>query len=276
MAGYWRRLRLILLLLCLPTLVLASVGGLPVPLQHDRGPLPFDCGVCHQQMARRLEQSAYLHNVSGNPRPEFNCYLCHIDSQRACRFATVRDDEPAYRHNLTINWPAEGRYQLRLRSRNTRADSICPTDGAYVFDTRRVAETPEAVDPPEDDPSRLRISRVSLRRLQEAGGLLQWETNLRADSEAVYWPANAGEHLPLKDERATGMQCCLDCHPPSVWVVSHPVGVRLPASMQNCRLPLGQGGEIICATCHDPHGSRQAYILRQDQDRLCRSCHQGY
>lgn len=271
-----RHLRLVLLLVCLPTLVLADLGGVPLPLDYARGPLPFDCAVCHQQMARRLESSAYLHQLPGGPRADLHCYLCHVDAQRACRFATVRDEEPAYVHNLTINWPDEGRYQLRLRSRNTRGDSICPSAGALVFDTRRAAPKPQVFDPGEDEEARLKISRVSLRRLEGAEGQVSWETNLRADSEAVYWPAGVGDHLPLKDERGSGLQCCRDCHPPTVWVVSHPVGVRLPAAMQGCGLPLGRAQEIICATCHDPHGSRQAYILRKDQDALCRTCHQGY
>ena len=275
---YWKFL---LLLLCLPTLVRADLAGAPLPLRLDRGPLPFDCASCHPQMAKRLEGSPHAAQIAGSAAPEsieVRCYVCHVDAHRACRFATVRDEQPEYLHNLKIAWPAEGRYQLRLRSRNTRADSVCPAEGALVFDTRRpqAAAAPQ-IDSPEDNPGRLRISRVSLHKVEgEASGVVKWETNLRADSEAIFWPADTREHLPLKDEQGTGTQCCRDCHPPDVWVVSHPVGVRLPPAMQGCRLPLGPGNEIICATCHDPHGSREAYLLRKDQDQLCRSCHQGY
>jgi predicted CXXCH cytochrome family protein len=265
----------LILLVCVPTLVLADVAGTPLRLGREEGPLPFDCAACHQEMARRLEHSAYLHNLPGGPQKEIHCHLCHVDMQRACRFATVRDEEPSYFHNLRVEWSREGRYQLRLRSRNTRGDAICPPQGAYVFDTRQAAGGGAEIEAAEEPPGRLTISRVSLRRLPE-GGQLGWQTNLKADAEAVYWPAGGAEHLPLKDERRSGIEGCRECHPPTAWVVSHPVGIRLAPSMEGCNLPLGEGAEIICATCHDPHGSRQAYILRKDQDDLCRSCHRGY
>jgi predicted CXXCH cytochrome family protein len=270
-----RYLKFFLILLFVPAAVLAEVAGVPLPLSLEEGePLPFDCATCHAQMARRLEHSACLHELPGTPRPEVRCCLCHVDTRQACRFATVRDEEPKYLHTLKLSWPREGRYRLRLRSKNTRGDSIRPPQGAYSFDTRQEGGAAEP-EPSAEDPGRLRIRKVSLRRLQE-GGALSWETNLRADAEAVCWPAEAKEHLPLKDERSAGIASCRECHPPQVWVVSHPVGVSLRPSMQDCDLPVGEGSEIICATCHDPHGSRQAYLLRKDQDRLCRTCHKGY
>lgn len=271
-----RYLKFFLILLFVPALVLAEVAGPPLPLSLEEGLLPFDCAVCHDQMARRLEQSPCRHELPGAARPETGCYRCHVDTRQACRFATVRDAEPSYLHNLRLSWPREGRYRLRLRSKNTRGDSICPPRGAYGFDTLRRGEAPAELDPGQENPGRLQISKVSLRRLREGGGLLSWETNLRADAEAVCWPAEAREHLPLKDERSAGIAGCRECHPPQVWIVSHPVGVSLRPSMQECDLPVGKGSEIICATCHDPHGSRQACLLRKDEDGLCRTCHKGY
>ncbi len=274
MAGSRLYRKALIILLCVPTLVLADIKSLP--LGRQGGPLPFDCAECHREMAQRLEGSAYPHGLPGNLDTAARCHLCHVDTGRGCRFTTVRDEEARYLHSLDINWPHEGRYQLRLRSRNTRGELTCPSAGAYVFDTRQAAPGPVEIESAAEAPGRLRISRLSLARLSEKWGQLRWETNLRADAEATYWPAEDTAHLPLKGPRRAGWAECRDCHLPDVWAVAHPVGVRLRPEMTGCDLPLGEGSEVICATCHDPHGSRQAYILRKDEDQLCRTCHRDY
>lgn len=72
---------------------------------------------------------------------------------------------------------------------------------------------------------------------------------------------------------------CVRCHPGNIGnhpVTRHPMGlmtkIRIPAS-----LPLTEDGEMVCYTCHEPHGkARHPRLLRVEYLKLCASCHRGY
>ncbi len=76
----------------------------------------------------------------------------------------------------------------------------------------------------------------------------------------------------------TGLQACLQCHPKAAdHGASHPLvqarsggGYALPEE-----LPLGSRGQILCSTCHEPHGSGgHTFLARLDPRReLCIQCH---
>ena len=83
---------------------------------------------------------------------------------------------------------------------------------------------------------------------------------------------------PDADERLMGdaLAVCARCHPFDGHR-SHVVGVvqRTPPP-EKVELPLGEGGIIVCHTCHDPHvDMRAAHGLRgpEDSNRLCLQCH---
>jgi len=277
--------RLLLILLAVPPLVLADVAQMDLALRPARDIVPFQCGGCHGDMTAKLLKARYPHHAgqgsqAANVEADVRCYLCHVDMRRACRFATVADPTPRYEHALQLPLRRDGEYRLRLRSRNTRAEAVCPRQGALVFETKPrkfYGNTEQRIGETGD---RLQICRVNLTMTDAGQGLLTWQTNLKADSEAILWPSKTEkggeEHLPVKEDRAAGIDECRACHPMSRFQVSHPVGVRLRSQMQNCGLPTATGGVLTCATCHDPHGSRHAYILRDEQDRLCTRCHIGY
>lgn len=72
---------------------------------------------------------------------------------------------------------------------------------------------------------------------------------------------------------------CVKCHHGNVGnhpVTRHPIGsiprIKIPSA-----LPLSHEGQIVCYTCHDPHGkSRHPVMLRVEYLKLCASCHAGY
>jgi predicted CXXCH cytochrome family protein len=63
---------------------------------------------------------------------------------------------------------------------------------------------------------------------------------------------------------------CTRCHDPGR--MKHPFGVRQPGP--SIDLPLGEGGIIVCHTCHDPHSVKaRPGGLRIDYRALCAQCH---
>ncbi len=75
-----------------------------------------------------------------------------------------------------------------------------------------------------------------------------------------------------------GLTACLQCHPKAAdHGASHPL-VRVRNGGDYAvpeTLPLGEGGRMLCNTCHDPHGgSEYRQHMRMDPDReLCIQCH---
>lgn len=75
------------------------------------------------------------------------------------------------------------------------------------------------------------------------------------------------------------MTTCIRCHPGNIRnhpVTRHPMGftarIRIPAA-----LPLTEDGELVCYTCHEPHGkAAHSFLLRIEYLKLCASCHRGY
>ena len=73
--------------------------------------------------------------------------------------------------------------------------------------------------------------------------------------------------------RAAPVALCLACHPQRHG--NHPVEVvqQRPAA----DLPLGQGGRVVCHTCHDPHDLKaHRKGLRLEFNDLCLRCHQQH
>ncbi len=82
-------------------------------------------------------------------------------------------------------------------------------------------------------------------------------------------------HPPRRGRLLAGpIEVCTRCH--TFGHESHPVGVvqrRRPDSP----LPLGEGGRVVCHTCHDPHRVQKGEVaLRRPFTPLCRSCHTGH
>jgi predicted CXXCH cytochrome family protein len=71
-------------------------------------------------------------------------------------------------------------------------------------------------------------------------------------------------NLLLKDE----MTLCGQCHKHSY---SHPMGAREDGSKVT---DPSTGGDLLCGSCHDPHGSKFAVLTKADKSReLCVLCH---
>lgn len=91
-------------------------------------------------------------------------------------------------------------------------------------------------------------------------------------------PGARGLHPAAAPLEHAGLAACLSCHPGAATKgASHPLG-RMRAGGGYAlpeNLPMGDGGQILCVTCHDPHGGtafRQQ--MRMDPDReLCIECH---
>ncbi|MFO1078075.1 MAG: cytochrome c3 family protein [Planctomycetota bacterium] len=91
--------------------------------------------------------------------------------------------------------------------------------------------------------------------------------NSRGDAECH------GVRGPGEKGRGADVTVCLDCHqfPDRL---THPIGVRVERAGE---LPLGPGGTVECATCHDPgkheSGGVRGAALRLPGPDLCRECH---
>ncbi|MCL4873513.1 hypothetical protein KJ039_05480 [bacterium] len=72
---------------------------------------------------------------------------------------------------------------------------------------------------------------------------------------------------------------CVKCHHGNIGnhpVTRHPMGlivnIRVPA-----KLPLTDDGEMVCHTCHEPHGKAvHPGFLRVEYMKLCALCHTGH
>ncbi|MFQ5560669.1 MAG: cytochrome c3 family protein [Nitrospinota bacterium] len=78
----------------------------------------------------------------------------------------------------------------------------------------------------------------------------------------------------LKSRRQTGIDACIECH---FQGASHPVGMRAKRkTIIPKELPTTEDGEMTCATCHEPHGSKFSFLARVDfSKQLCTMCHKG-
>ena len=75
------------------------------------------------------------------------------------------------------------------------------------------------------------------------------------------------------------MTTCARCHEANIEnhpVTRHPLG-QVPKIGIPVSLPLTEEGEMVCYTCHEPHGkTRHPHMLRVEYLKLCASCHKGY
>jgi predicted CXXCH cytochrome family protein len=84
---------------------------------------------------------------------------------------------------------------------------------------------------------------------------------------------NHKEGLRIRDDM--GIRACYSCHLPERLGISHPVGIypsgkiRIPET-----LPTGSLGQLLCITCHHPHGGNEEYLGRKPVSaQLCITCH---
>ncbi|MEK6607599.1 MAG: cytochrome c3 family protein [Myxococcota bacterium] len=82
---------------------------------------------------------------------------------------------------------------------------------------------------------------------------------------------------PHDDERLAGdpVALCASCHPGD-HRTSHPVDV-VQKKPPNPGLPLGEGGRVVCHTCHEAHDlARVKHGLRLPFSALCLRCHPSH
>ena len=72
-----------------------------------------------------------------------------------------------------------------------------------------------------------------------------------------------------------GTSVCYKCHTKEKLGVSHPVGVFPSEKIQIPDvLPKGTEGQLLCISCHCPHGSDEEYLGRKPVSaQLCIACH---
>ncbi len=72
---------------------------------------------------------------------------------------------------------------------------------------------------------------------------------------------------------------CLACHPEHAQIsdIQHPLGdvdYRIPQEILDAGGKTSQEGHtVICQTCHEPHGARNAWMLVLPPSKLCIACH---
>lgn len=111
---------------------------------------------------------------------------------------------------------------------------------------------------------------MGLLGLGGLAGVLCFAAQFVNNTDGVVFQGGEG---PAEVRRSMAATACLDCHqfPDRL---SHPIGVVVRRPVE---LPLGEGGTVVCATCHDPgqhkSGGIQRAALRLRAPDLCRECH---
>ncbi|VAV85375.1 hypothetical protein MNBD_DELTA01-1301 [hydrothermal vent metagenome] len=86
------------------------------------------------------------------------------------------------------------------------------------------------------------------------------------------------KHAPgLRNEIETGLVSCQECHSGDEHMsASHPFGEVdwSKGAIKAKELPLGDGSQMMCSTCHESHGSNHGFMLRKSEEDLCSACHQ--
>ena len=82
-----------------------------------------------------------------------------------------------------------------------------------------------------------------------------------------------GNGLRTRDD--LGINVCYTCHKKEKLGISHPVGVKPKGKIKIPKvLPTGTWGQLLCISCHFPHGSDEEYRGRKPvSDKLCLACH---
>jgi predicted CXXCH cytochrome family protein len=119
---------------------------------------------------------------------------------------------------------------------------------------------------------------------------LRWSTDIKTMASIhLVEKINEGEtdnkvvlkdkHAPgLRSDVGTGLLACLECHGGDVHMkASHPFGQVdwSKGAVKGKGLPLSVGSQIMCSTCHQPHGSSLSFMLRMNEEELCGACHRG-
>lgn len=74
--------------------------------------------------------------------------------------------------------------------------------------------------------------------------------------------------------KASSEMICLSCHAieGDLREHNHPFNVTPKKELQN-NLELTSDGKLECLTCHNPHSSKQPYMLKTDKNIICLGCH---
>ena len=99
-----------------------------------------------------------------------------------------------------------------------------------------------------------------------------------AGRRGVSGGAGGAMHASNAPVEHSGYAACLSCHPKAATKgASHPlVQMRAGGGFSTPEtLPMAPGGQMLCITCHDPHGGGEyRQHMRMDPDReLCIQCH---
>jgi predicted CXXCH cytochrome family protein len=88
-------------------------------------------------------------------------------------------------------------------------------------------------------------------------------------------PEDMNHENRLQTRNAIGIDVCYKCHTIEKLGVSHPVGIYSSEKIQIPEvLPTGSEGQLLCITCHFPHGSDEEYRGRKPVSfQLCIACH---
>lgn len=86
------------------------------------------------------------------------------------------------------------------------------------------------------------------------------------------------DHLALTDPHSLTITVCVNCHPQSKGVHSHPVGIRPKAGMNiPSDYQMMADGRLSCMSCHQAHASDNEYRLtRAKRKDLCLGCHRNF
>ncbi|MFZ3072972.1 MAG: FecR domain-containing protein [Thermodesulfobacteriota bacterium] len=141
----------------------------------------------------------------------------------------------------------------------------------------------EAAKPAEAEvESELAVNKISIARVGRRLALM-WKTTKPAKttvmiSEVLPKEKIAGmdPHYPgFRNSADTGMNSCELCHGRGTHKrASHPVGtVDWSKATRPADVKLGDGLQMLCSTCHGPHGSGFPHTMRKEEPKLCDSCH---
>jgi predicted CXXCH cytochrome family protein len=246
---------------------------------QEQNDFKVQCLECHQETIEKWEASAYVHP----PFKEGKCTACHATEHM--EFTSKPGQSCLICHTMTLE---------KLRQSHFGADVTgkdC-TSCHYTHGSERKGLLKEFVHTPflkgmcnichklttdgkielKDEPGKLCLS-CHKALIDKEGGNVHPALDLMGCIDCHSPHTTSRERLLKKDQT----KLCLDCHDPDQ-IKKHPSDVVPSGKIikeQNYKVKLSKEGKVVCSSCHNPHSSKEHYLLQEsmDQAQLCYSCH---
>ncbi len=300
----------LVILLCLTPVSSAQM------FMPDRNDTSKRCAICHFEWVYTFFTERRDGELISQPSDKLvatagMCFSCHDGSITDSRKTVLHDQGhrsgivPSSRVSIPADLPLDEEGRMQCATCHT-PHAVQSSDGSSVEFFLRTPNKnssfcvlchQSADGGPETGNHPTAVALKSIPpSLMDAGGMFGTAQPNQIICETCHVPHgeknSASLLLPIEDP-STRSALCEVCHTknpgrspePALNRFSHPLGkpsgsaAELPAAWPNGeKVFFGKQGELVCRTCHQPHGapSRDYLLVEQgEKDSLCRQCHPG-